>query len=57
MTAPNFPKSKEHNFFVRGSGADASKKPLILNGISMYSQYFWMKGDVAVSMLKDIDFI
>jgi hypothetical protein len=57
MTAPNFPKAKEYNFFVRGSGTDASKKPLLLNGISMYSQYFWMKGHVAVSMLKDIDFI
>ncbi|MCP1493436.1 hypothetical protein J2Y73_003467 [Peribacillus frigoritolerans] len=57
MTAPNFPKAKECNFFVRGSGTDASKKPLLLNGISMYSQYFWMKGDVTVSMLKDIDFI
>jgi DNA mismatch repair enzyme MutH len=57
MTAPNFPKAKEYNFFVRGSGTDASKKPLLLNGISMYSQYFWMKGDVAVSLLKDVDFI
>ncbi|USK48025.1 restriction endonuclease [Bacillus sp. CMF12] len=57
MTAPNFPKAKEWNFFVRGSGTDASKKPLLLNGIHMYSQYLWMKGDVAVSMLKDIDFI
>jgi hypothetical protein len=57
MTAPNFPKAKECNFFVRGSGTDASKKTLLLNGISMYSQYFWMKGDVVVSMLKDIDFI
>ena len=57
MTAPNFPKSKEWNFFVRGSGTDASKKPLLLNGIRMYSQYLWMRGDVAVAMLKDIDFI
>ncbi|MEH7303453.1 MutH/Sau3AI family endonuclease [Neobacillus drentensis] len=57
MTAPNFPKAEEFNFFVRGSGSDASKKPLLLNGISMYSQYFWMRGDIAVSMLKEIDFI
>jgi hypothetical protein len=57
LTALNFPKAREYNFFVRGSGTDASKKPLLLNGISMYSQYFWMKGDVAVSLLKDVDFI
>ncbi|WP_410984644.1 MutH/Sau3AI family endonuclease [Bacillus cereus] len=57
MTAPNFPKSKNHDFFVRGSGKDASKKPLELNGISMYAQYLWMKGSIVVSMLKNIDFI
>ncbi|PEB50413.1 restriction endonuclease [Bacillus pseudomycoides] len=57
MTAPNFPKSKNHSFFVRGSGTDASKKPFELNGISMYAQYLWMKGSIVVSMLKNIDFI
>ncbi|PEI94985.1 restriction endonuclease [Bacillus pseudomycoides] len=57
MTAPNFPKSKNHDFFVRGSGKDASKKPFELNGISMYAQYLWMKGNIVVSMLKNIDFI
>ncbi|MEY8349963.1 MutH/Sau3AI family endonuclease [Bacillus cereus] len=57
MTAPNFPKSKNHDFFVRGSGTDASKKPFELNGISMYAQYLWMKGSIVVSMLKNIDFI
>ncbi|MEK3906639.1 MutH/Sau3AI family endonuclease [Oceanobacillus sp. FSL W7-1309] len=57
MTAPNFPKSQEYNFFVRGSGEDASKKTLVLNGIRMYPQYFWIKGGVVISMLKDIDFI
>ncbi|PFN04227.1 MutH/Sau3AI family endonuclease [Bacillus cereus] len=57
MTAPNFPKSKSHDFFVRGSGTDASKKPFELNGISMYAQYLWMKGNIVVSMLKNTDFI
>lgn len=57
MTAPNFPKSKNHNFFVRGSGMDASRKPFKLNGTSMYAQYLWMKGNIVVAMLKNIDFI
>ncbi|NME06234.1 MutH/Sau3AI family endonuclease [Psychrobacillus sp. BL-248-WT-3] len=57
MTAPNFPKSKNYDFFVRGSGTDASKKTFKLNGIRMYSQYLWMKGSIVVKMLKDIDFI
>lgn len=57
MSAPNFPKAKDNNFFVRGTGTDASKKTLSLNGINMYTQYFWMRGDFAISMLNDVDFI
>ncbi|UQW96672.1 restriction endonuclease [Rummeliibacillus sp. G93] len=56
-TKINFPKSKDYPFFVRGSGKDASKKPLELNGIKMYKQYLWMKGSIAVSMLEDVDFL
>ncbi len=56
-TKINFPKSKEYPFFVRGSGKDASKKSLELNGIKMYKQYLWMKGSIAVSMLKNVDFL
>lgn len=57
MSAPNFPKSINHNFFVRGSGTDASKKPFELNGINMYAQHLWMKGSIVVALLKKIDFI
>lgn len=57
MTAPNFPKSEYHDFFIRGSGMDASKKTFELNGIKMYSQFLWMKGSLVVSMLKEINFI
>ena len=56
-TQLNFPKSEEHTFFVRGSGTDSTKKPLELNGIRMYSQYLWMKGNVINRMLGEIDYI
>lgn len=57
MKAINFPKSKNYNFFVRGSGTDALYKPLKINGIHMYSQFIWVKGKFITGMLKDIDFI
>ena len=43
-TAPNWPKAREAiAVFVRGDGSDSSKKPLSINGIHMYLQYFWIK--------------
>ncbi|MCM3723973.1 MutH/Sau3AI family endonuclease [Solibacillus isronensis] len=56
-TSLNFPKSKDHTFFVRGSGTDSTKKPLELNGIRMYSQYLWMKGSVINQMLGEVEYI
>ncbi|MEY2195715.1 MutH/Sau3AI family endonuclease [Neobacillus sp. BF23-41] len=56
-TTINFPKSKDHDFFVRGSGEDSNKKPLVINGIHMYNQNFWIKGKTLVTMLNEIDFI
>lgn len=53
----NFPKSTDNAFFIRGTGGDASKKPLVINGINMYYQQVWIRGDVVVSMLKNTDFI
>lgn len=53
----NFPKSKDHTFFVRGSGTDSTYKNLELNGIKMYTQYVWMKGSVINYMLGKVEFI
>lgn len=36
--AVNFPKSKDHRVFVRGTSSDSSNKPLHLNDIDMYHQ-------------------
>ncbi|WP_080871955.1 MutH/Sau3AI family endonuclease [Oceanobacillus timonensis] len=57
MSALNFPKAKHNNFFLRGSGEDASKKTFSLNGIQMYKQNVWMRGKFIISMLEDVDFI
>lgn len=56
-TTLNFPKSKDYDVFVRGSGIDASNKPMKINGISMYNQYIWIKGSKMVALLNDIDFL
>ncbi|MDW4300224.1 hypothetical protein QI054_10720 [Staphylococcus saprophyticus] len=53
----NFPKSKTHNVFLRGSGNDSRDKKLILNGISMYRQNVWIKGSSIISMLNSVDYI
>lgn len=51
-TEVNFPKSKDYLVFTRGSGVDSSKKPVELNGVKMYSQYFWLKGKWIVDELE-----
>ena len=30
--------------FVRGTGSDASEKPVEVNGVRMYRQNVWIKG-------------
>lgn len=56
-SAPNFPKSTEANFFIKGTSKDASVKPLNINGVKMYNQQLWIRGSIVVEMLEDIDFI
>ncbi|WP_039067881.1 MutH/Sau3AI family endonuclease [Staphylococcus shinii] len=56
-TSINFPKSKTHNVFLRGSGNDSRDKKLELNGISMYRQNVWIKGSSIINMLESINYI
>ena len=56
-TSINLPKSKDHIFFMRGTGEDSNKKTLVLNGIHMYPQNLWVKGKTLVTMLNELDFI
>lgn len=57
MFAPNFPKSTEDIVFVRGSGTDASKKPVCLNGVEMYAQYIWILGSFLVYYLSKFPYL
>lgn len=56
-TSLNFPKAKYNDIFVRGSGKDSTRKPLSINGISMYSQYLWIKGTTIVNLLSQKEFL
>lgn len=51
MVAPNLPKSKEGLIFFRGTGGDAQKKNVVIEGIQMYYQNYWIKGDYIVKKL------
>ena len=55
--APNFPKSSEGCIFVRGTSTDSSNKPLSINGIPMYYQNLWIRGDKIVDMLNESEYI
>lgn len=56
-TELNFPKSSENILFVRGSGDDSTKKPICLQGIKMYHQYYWIKGEWIVDILNNIKYL
>lgn len=55
--APNFPKSSEYVVFLRGSGQNAADKTLVINGLSMYKQQFWLKGKYIVDLLEKTEYI
>lgn len=56
-TELNFPKSKDNNIFVRGSGRDSMDKVECVNGIKMYRQFIWLKGKYITNELKAINYI
>lgn len=53
--APNFPKSKDGNVFLRGTGRDSSDKPICIQGIRMYRQDIWIRGSYIAECLKEIE--
>ena len=55
--APNFPKSEDYVMFVRGTGNDSNEKPLCINGIDMYKQDLWIRGEEIVERLLQIPYI
>ena len=50
-SAPNFMKSTENVVFIRGDSSDSSFKPELVNGIKMYNQYCWIRGDFLVNKI------
>lgn len=59
--APNFIKggSGAHSnyVFIRGTGSDSNHKNLVVNGVRMYIQNFWIKGLAIVEELKNLPFL
>ena len=56
-SAPNFPKSKNYNVFLRGTSSNSTFKPIEINGVKMYRQNFWIKGTVINETLNNHDFL
>lgn len=56
-SAPNFPKSSEGLVFVRGTGVDATKKPLEINGVRMLTQNLWLARAVTIAALKSGNYL
>lgn len=52
--AANFIKSSDNKVFIRGGGNDSSdkKRTEVVNGIRMIPQYYWIKGETIVSLIK-----
>lgn len=57
-TAPNWPKARDARVvFVRGDSRNSSMKPLVVNKIRMYNQYFWIKKRWMAKRLQKVPFI
>ena len=59
MGAPNLPKSKDYVVFFRGGNDDSREeaRSVVINGIHMLPQYFWLKGTYIVEKLKTIEYL
>lgn len=55
--APNFPKSRDHAVFVRGTGRNSRDKTEVVNGIRMYRQQIWVKGKYMAERLAGLPWI
>lgn len=57
--APNFPKSEDYNVFFRGGENDSrdEARSVVINGVHMLPQFFWLKGTFIADKLKTIEFL
>lgn len=56
-SAPNWPKSRDFEVFLRGSGRDANDKPLCVAGVRMYRQNAWIRGTTIARILEDTRYL
>ena len=57
--APNFPKSENYNVFFRGGENDSREeaRSVVINGVHMLPQFFWLKGSYVADKLKTINYL
>lgn len=57
--APNFPKSEDYNVFFRGGENDSrdEARSVVINGVHMLPQFFWLKGSYIADKLKTIEYL
>ena len=57
--APNFPKSEDYNVFFRGGENDSrdEARSVVINGVHMLPQFFWLKGTFIADKLKTIEYL
>lgn len=56
-TSVNFPKAKDYDVFLRGTGKDSRYKNESVCGIKMYKQNIWIRGPVMVEILEGIEYL
>lgn len=57
LESPNFPKSKDFDVFLRGTGSNSKHKTLVVNNLKMYQQNFWLKRTKVIEILNEADYI
>lgn len=57
--APNFPKSEDYKVFFRGGENDSREeaRSVVINGVHMLPQFFWLKGAYIADKLKTIEYL
>lgn len=57
--APNWPKAKDGEVFIRGTGQDSSpaNKPICINGVHMYRQDLWIRGAYIAKDLESVPYL
>lgn len=57
VAAPNWPKSRNHKVFFRGSATTTEDRPLEICGIKMYRQNAWVKGSYFAQLISEAPFL